>query len=171
MSTLDNGPLVSERGSSPGAWFHGCRRWDDFCSGCSWKSKFFPLHMHWLHDLWFWFVVSKNQLSISLADSAVIDPPSLLTNSNTNTPRSTLPGPQGKLDCQMRLGHPGPQKCQASCLSFPCSPLLCREATPRCLLLAEAWSGSWWREQLSHSQQLKGREKALIRAAGLHNCG
>lgn len=171
MSTLDNGPLVSERGSSPGAWFHGCRQWDDFCSGCSWKSKFFPLHMHWLHDLWFWFVVSKNQLSISLADSAVIDPLSLLTNSNTNTPRSTLPGPQGKLDCLMRLGHLGPQKCQASCLSFPCSPLLCREATPRCLLLAEAWSGSWWREQLSHSQQLKGREKALIRAAGLHNCG
>lgn len=126
--------------------------------------------MLWLHDLWFWFVVSKNQLSIPLAGSVVIDPHSLLTNSNINTPRSTPPGPQGKLDCLMRLGYPGPQKCQASCFSFPCPPLLCREATPRHLLQAEALSGSWWREQLSYSQQLKGRGKALIRAAGLPKC-
>lgn len=38
----------------------------DFVSGCSWRLKFSPLHIVWLHGLQFWSVVSEKQLSISL---------------------------------------------------------------------------------------------------------
>lgn len=38
----------------------------DFCSRCSWRSMFSPLHMLQLQTYQVWSVISKKQLSISL---------------------------------------------------------------------------------------------------------
>lgn len=38
----------------------------DFCSRCSWRSKFPSLCMLQLHHLWFQYAVNEKQLSVSL---------------------------------------------------------------------------------------------------------
>lgn len=61
---LDNGSGVQVPVMS---WSIGSRDGDvDFCSRCSWRSLFSPLHMRQLQDYWVWSVVSEKQLSISL---------------------------------------------------------------------------------------------------------
>lgn len=44
----------------------GSMRGQNVGSGCCWRSEFSPLHMLWLHDLWFLSVVSEKQFSILL---------------------------------------------------------------------------------------------------------
>lgn len=64
--TRDSWPLNGFQHSNSGHIFGPLVPWEgrDFGSECRWRSKFSSLLMLWLHDLWFWSVITEKQLSI-----------------------------------------------------------------------------------------------------------
>lgn len=62
-------------GSSSYALVLRCREWEVILdSRCSWRSKFSPLCVLWLHDLGYWSAISEKHLRISSAGSAATNP-------------------------------------------------------------------------------------------------